>query len=473
MSHQPLSAPSAWQEDASGDERRLFVVRESNQSDRLLFDAMREQTYQGYRGEPQVEAVRQLGSAPLTTEQPLWIKVDGTTHEVVVQEIIRAGTRAVLFRVRNDWHLWSMTSAARMDSEGVNQFTEILAELVDRIRPDVVIAANFSRLIRSQDQGNRLQYAFANRVRKVVAGNVEFPFEGPQADVGKMMFGMFATIASMERNWIVARLLTGKIAKWRRGEWAHGRGIVPFGYRYDKSTKRLVPVPELQGQVRSMLVILGSDRSPRATARALIKIGVTSMGTSHSGKQAPLAAIVNAHSLLDSLYAWAPLWLTGEHLLRITCPLQGFKELAGVPVTRGEGDLQGELQLLHHVDLPDGGWAEREVLERVRRRAIEHNSARRKKGRGGDVSLSPAVVAASKDWTLQAELLSPSEMRGVGRASKKNKARGRGAASISLLSGMSWVEGTWRYELQVAKRGQYRVVRRPAWSAAEDREGIL
>ncbi|MFP3712576.1 hypothetical protein [Puerhibacterium sp. TATVAM-FAB25] len=87
------------------------------------------------RSDRQVKAIREL--VPLATDQRVWIDADRTIkREVVVQATARAGFRAIVFRVDIDWLRWSTTSSARMDGEGVNQFTEILAELVDRIRPN-------------------------------------------------------------------------------------------------------------------------------------------------------------------------------------------------------------------------------------------------------------------------------------------------------------------------------------------------
>ena len=440
---------------------RLFVVRESNEWDRLLFDAMRDQTYQPYRGDEQVDAVRRAGLLPMTAKGGFEVEVFGQVVDVPVTTLKHNRTQARLFCLAGDWHLWSMSSAASMDSEGVNDFTEILVDVVTQKRPAEVIVANFSRLIRSQDQGAKLQYCFANRVQVVRAGSIDFHLQGENEAVGKMMFQMFATVAAMERDWIVARLLTGKIAKWRRGEWPHGKGIVPFGYLLDPQTKALVADPSRREAVRSMLITLGGEQPARAKAMALAQAGVTTMGRSkRSGDRFSVSVVANAHSMLDSLYAWAPIWLIGEHVFRTTNPLTNMSELAGVPAMRAsEDDLHGEFQMLCEVALPDGGWAEQGVLDAFQAAALDHTARRRADGRGNDVPLSPSILRDSVDSALHRQLLSGSEMRGIGRASKARRAHVRGAAHLPMFSGATWEDETGAYEIQVANRGMYRVLR--------------
>ncbi len=55
---------------------------------------------------------------------------------------------------------------------------------------------------------------------------------------GKMMFQMFGMVAEWERETIIERTKSGKLQRFKDGCWAGGR--VPFGYAYDKATKKLV-----------------------------------------------------------------------------------------------------------------------------------------------------------------------------------------------------------------------------------------
>lgn len=452
---------------------RLFVVRESDEFDLLLFDAMREQTYQMHRTDPAVRAVMGAGLTPLDRSGSFTVQIeepDGASRELVVltEGIVRGSTRAVLFQVEGVWHLWSMSSAAKTDGDGVNDFTAILIEVIERLRPHHVHAANFSRLIRSHDQGSLLQHKMSGRVDVVHAGHQEFPLTGPAANVGKMMFSMFSTIASMERDWIVLRLLTGKIAKWRRGEWPYGTNTVPFGYVYDSRRCVLVPDESLRTQVREMLVVLGQDTSPSAMMAALAKIGVQSMRP-HRGPQrrVSVATMHNPRAFIDSLYAWSPIWIAGEYLYRVASPLSDLTEIAGVGVVRHEGtDDSGEFQLLSRVELPEGGWAEPEVLDAFRAAAMRRTAEKLAAGSTRPRALAPATRAASEAPDLLEGLLNPQSMRGGDREARTRRTARRGRAVLSLLSGIAWTDGVHSYELQVLRRGMYQLMRRPLESAA-------
>ncbi len=448
--------------------RRLFVVRESDEFDLLLFDAMREQTYQMHRTDPAVLAVMGAGLTPLDRSGAFTVKIeepDGAQRELVVltEEIVRGRTRAVLFQVEGVWHLWSMSSAAKTDCDGVNDFTAILIEVIERLRPHHVHAANFSRLIRSHDQGSLLQHKMSGRVDVVHAGHQEFPLTGPAANVGKMMFSMFSTIASMERDWIVLRLLTGKIAKWRRGEWPYGVNTVPFGYAYDSRLCALVPDESLRTQVREMLVVLSQDTSPSAMVAELAKIGVQSMRP-HRGRRhrVSVAMMHNPRAFIDSLYAWSPIWICGEYLYRVTTPLSDLTEIAGVSVVRhDETDDEGEFQLLSQVPLPEGGWAEPAVLDAFRAAAMRRTAEKLAAGSTPPRALAPATRGASQAPDLLEGVLNPLSMRGNDPEARTRRAARRGRAVLSLLSGIGWSDDAHSYELQVLRRGMYRLMRRP------------
>ncbi len=55
---------------------------------------------------------------------------------------------------------------------------------------------------------------------------------------GKMMFQMFGMVAEWERETIIERTKSGKLQRFKDGCWAGGK--VPYGYAYDKATKKLV-----------------------------------------------------------------------------------------------------------------------------------------------------------------------------------------------------------------------------------------
>ena len=55
---------------------------------------------------------------------------------------------------------------------------------------------------------------------------------------GKMVFQLFGMVAEWERDAIAERTTNGRIQRYRNGCWAGGKP--PFGYSYDKTTRKLV-----------------------------------------------------------------------------------------------------------------------------------------------------------------------------------------------------------------------------------------
>jgi len=63
---------------------------------------------------------------------------------------------------------------------------------------------------------------------------------------GKMVFQMFGMIAEWERDAIVERTRSGRLQRYRDGCWAGGK--VPYGYGYNKPTKKLV-IGEVEARI--------------------------------------------------------------------------------------------------------------------------------------------------------------------------------------------------------------------------------
>ena len=448
----------------------LVVIRESDEWDEVLFDAMRSQTYLPHLADPDIRAVHEAGMAPLHSEGSFEATVvmpggERRTVQVPVEIIAEGTTKAVLFALGGTYHLWSQSSAARTNLGGVNDFTKILISTIVRLRPRQVIAANFSRLIRSYDQGVKLQDALSGNVDSVLAGQITFDFAGPNAITGKMMFGMFAAIASMERDWIVTRLMAGRIAKWRRGEWLPGSTSVPFGYRFDPETKRLAPDASLQPAVRAMLIQLSNERvAPREMVRTLARIGVTTTRRhKRLGIKTSVAMVTTPSAFIDGLYGWAPLWIHGEHLTRFTSPIAGVGEIAGVPVVNDPSldTDSGEFQFLMRVGVPRGGWAEPEVLASFEAAAITRAAAKVQSRGVAPRALGPHVRAASAAADLHESLLNAHAMRGMDPRSLQSRARRRGESLLPLLTGLTWADETAMYEIHVSSGDTYKLLRWP------------
>lgn len=453
----------------------LFVVRESDEWDLELFNAMREQTYLRHRDVAAVEAIRLAGLDPFAEGGTFTVRETdrfGVTRDVrVVVEPEREGSaRAVLFYYGGYWHLWSRTSAAKLGASGVNDFTQLLIRVLRRIRPVNLYAANFSRLIRSQSQGSRLQAELDGTVDVVWAGEMAFPFAGPQAQVGMMMFSMFSMIASMERDWIVQRLLAGRIAKWRRKEWPHGTNHVPFGHTIDPVTKELVVDVSARAAVREMMLVLGNPETPPAEMiRQLQRAGMTGMRRHRRLENfVPVTALKNATWFINTLYAWAALWCDGEYLFRVTNVFPHMQELAGVPVVRDPEvpDDVGEMQMLYKVGLPEGGWAEPEVVAQFRNAAVARMRGLVAKGATDVRPLAPSVVNESANPELHTQLLNADRAKGQDAAVRGRRDRARAKRTIAPFTGRGWFEDDWYYELQVMTQGRYRLMRWPMLGGA-------
>lgn len=453
----------------------LFVVRESDEWDRELFNAMRENTYIPHRGVAAVEAIRKAGMAPFSTTGEFTVKTKDGKQRVIVEVIRQGRTKAILFCYQGYWHLWSQASATKEGDKGVNEFTAIMIEVIKRLRPREMYAANFGRLVRSQKHGNLLQAALSGNVDTLWAGGFQIQLSGEFAAMGMMTVGMFSTIASMERDFIVQRLLAGRIAKWRRGEWAFGHGTVPFGYMLN-ANKQLVPDLSKRDMVREMLLILGSTDAPSEKKRQLNDAGVMSMRAHRRLKgHVPVGAMQASSALISSLYAWAALWCFGEYLFRVENVFADMQELAGVPIVRHKGMRRsdmGELQMLYKPGVPEGGWAEPEVLQKFLEQAIATSSVmvadhRRTEQR----PLSKAIKAQSANADAHRKVLNPNYMRALDHETQRRRSGSRAKRRITALTGRFWRRNGYHYELQMGGANLYRLVRwrAPAGDATDDR----
>jgi len=447
----------------------LWIVRESDENDRLLFDAMRHNTYAQSLDIPAVQAISELGMLPFDCDGSFVVlreREDGTPvlDTVVVEEVKRGRTRAILFCYQGSWHLWMMGSAAKEDEKGINEFTEILIDVIGRLRPVSLYANSISRLIRSQKQADILKVGMRDNVDRIVAGSAPLSLVGEQADFGWMSLTLLGTMAAMERNWIAARLLTGRIAKHRRGEWPWGADQVPFGYVYDKQTRTVKPDPSKRERVEQLLRLLADNLPPADLLDGVGDLGMTIRRGKQKGR--PVSSSVNPTMTQHAIYSMASVWICGEYLLRLKNTAGPVDSVGGVPVVRFgdheddvEVDSAGEVQLLHLLDVPDGGWAPSEVLTAARQAVIawhtRRNAARRIRMR----PLAPQVLASSSAPDLLS-VLATVTMHGNGdEIAQQVLGVVRGRRTGSLLAGRGWTQDGFRYELRVAQAGTYDIVR--------------
>lgn len=449
--------------------RHLVVVRESDEQRLEMFNTMRELTYLSLRDEAAAEAIRKVGMRPwdgdsFTVEWEVYGEL--VTRTVEVTTLRHGNTKAILFHFGGFWHLWSMSSAAKVSEAGYNNFTHLLIEQLQRLRPEAVYVANLSRLIRNEREASRLaERGFRDNVDRVVASDMTFELVGPNAWVGFMMLTVLGWCAATERTAIVQRLLAGRIAQWRRNEWPLGGAVVPFGYTYDKKLKRLVPDESKRDAVREMMIILSSDAPPSLKARQLDKIGVRAFKKSaRSDRYIPFSARTNPSQAVQILMQWAPVWVAGEYLHRYTNALGDLHELSGLSVVRHPGDEtdSGEFQMLFKVGVPEGGWCENDLLDMFARKAMEHTSemlGTDRYTRSRPLSELTAVMASKPD--LLRGLLSPETRARVDKATKSRRHASRARKKIHPLLGRNWILGDWFYELQASGTHRYRIMRWP------------
>ncbi|KRF45096.1 hypothetical protein ASH01_14330 [Terrabacter sp. Soil811] len=504
---------------------RLFVNRESDEQDRLMFEGMTAQTYQPYADDPRVAPVLALGLEPLDSRGSITMTgTDGKTETVLVERITRGRTVAVLFSYRGYWHLWSMASAATETEAGLNEFTQILIEVIERLHPIELVAANVSRLVRSDHQANLLQAAMYRRVDVVVAGHVRFEFSGPNSHVGRLLFAVLAMMAAMERDWIVQRVTAGTIARWRRGLWPRGKQFVPFGYALTDDGV-LLPRPELRANVRQMMLVLSSDGAPSEKQQQLARLGVMTQRGKRGARQSTVDALSDPVALERRLNACAAIWIQGEYLYRHRNPFRELSDMAGVPIQRydagtvadmrremgqtaladalnpagpavqmlraeldadvlthpdGHGSSRnepagihdsGELQMLCRVPVPEGGWAEPEVLDRyaayvqrLARDAIRDRPTRRPR------PLSKDVEADSVNPSLHMHMLPSTVMRTGAWTKTTGRGPAQARAHIAPLTGRRWSDDQYDYEINIAANNKYAVRR---WPVGTDRKDLV
>lgn len=462
----------------------LIVIRESDEHDMEMFNAMREMTYQNLRHFPAIEAVRAAGMTPFDGEsfQVVWQEEDGKTvsREVTVSRIKHGDTSVMMFFFEGYWHLWSQASAAKVSAFGYNNFTRILTEQIETLCPVTLYAANLSRLIRSEREADKVTAALRDRVDSVDARDLKFDLVGPNAWVGFMMLTIMGWCAATERTAIVTRLLAGRVAQWRKNEWPLGAGSVPFGYSFDRKAKRLVPDESKKTAVREMIFILCSDLPPSQKAIELDRLGVRAFRKDpRTGEYKPFAARSNPEQAIRTLTMWAPVWVMGEYLHRYTNPLGDIEELSGLRIVRhpiqkakmgrkAAPKDPGELQMLFRVDTPEGGWAEPELLEAFALKASAL-AARLLSEEAVNPArpLTPLVYELSQNADLFRRLLPAENLNRLDGKTLARRTAARAKATIRPFVGRNWIEDGWFYELQASATKAYKIMRWPLSSMDE------
>jgi hypothetical protein len=445
----------------------LFTVRESDENDRSLFAGMAEQTLIPYRQDPWIAALLVVGLAPLDADESFWLRVEMPEGvrmvEVAVTRLRLHGTTVLRFQTGPYVHLWAMSSAAKENVDGDNSFTELWVAQVRELMPQVIATASITRLVRSVAEGGLVTNVVSKYVDQLWFGGYHLiELTGPSAQWGLQAFSQMASGAAAERDAIVARTVTGRMGRARGGLWPYGKSHVPFGYAFDERARCLLPDPSLRERVRAMLEILGNqDSAPSVLIDRLAELQIPNRRQSNPGLLAySTAARTNPRSVIDSLLGWASLWVTGQVLYAFACPYRGVKELNGAPVVTSPDRPQdhGEMQVLLTPGVPEGGWAEPDVLHAFAQAALARKAALSGRARAG---LNRPLHQSIAERALDVELLLVARNYGRKTRGDGGVVRKRGTVGVAPFSGFSWSDERGLYEIKVAK-STYKLERR-AW----------
>jgi hypothetical protein len=466
-----------WDLDKGKDRPEWMVsIRESDEHDQMMFDGMRDQTYQLLRHLPFIEQVRKAGMEPMAADGSFELEVAegdaGSRRAVQVRRLRRGNTTVIVFRYGPAVHVWCMASAAKIHNDDrINDFTWLLMELVLAYRPRNVFTANLSRVIRSLEQAGLLLHALVGNVDAIWHGSQRLALAGPEASTGKFQYNMLASFAAMERVAILQRLMAGRVARFRMGRWVPGRKLVPPGYVLDAKTG-LLEVDERQREmIAAMLEILGSGAPSRATLMAIGKIGMKMPhAVDEDGNPVPASHATTSTATTDALLAWLNTWIHGQYLYRFSNGGLEIDDLSGVPVVRRNDSDMGEFQMLLSVPLPEGGWASTEVLGRAvavaRERWADFIDMR-----GEPRPLHPSIEHACVDPELAQMQFRRRNTAGstlqVTRSGKPRRGPTGGAAraQVAPLIGRRWNRDGIVFRIGGMNSGKYRIT---ATAADED-----
>lgn len=472
----------------------LVVTRESDKYNLALFNGMRDQTYRDLRHIPAIRAVEEVGLVPLDKDLRQFF-VERERDGVLMQEPVYirrrsiGRTRATIFEHDGYWHMWTQSSAALETNKGQNEFTMLLRDVIKELSPQVVYAANTSRLVRAHSQAKRLQLTLGKYVDRIVCSDADMILDGG-AGPGSHLLDTLTMIAAMERNMIVQRTLTGRLFRAKNGGWPFGAMTQPYGFELVDG--KLVAVPELKPTVVKMMKILSSGASEADMLAKLVEIDWKSHRVDkRTGKRRSVDG-QPARVVIGRLYGWSTLYTRGEYLYRIKNAFEKVDSFAGVPVVkrppllnRKTGHLihdAGELQLLLQVAPPKGGWATKPVRDAfeaaarantlavlVRRAALK--TAASKKGKKVEPvnPLRPVgahILEEDSSRLIHGEILPPSYARGYHLTDERGASR-----RVPLnqpFHGFTWTVGGSRMSMKAEVDGYFSVWE---WPAGSNRSG--
>jgi hypothetical protein len=347
--------------------RRLVVVRESDASDRLLFEDLIYKTVEQFlRLAPELAVLIEAKLDPIDNPRAWGAALTK-----------RRSGKSCLFVLGESLILYHLGSAKYVEhDEDLNFFTAVLLDAIERSNAPEILAGHVTRLVRDEINSKRIETLLLERQCTVRANGTVIDFTQPHAS---MVWTAMASAAAQERQAIVERNRLGRIAAARRNWWPHGQHGVPPGYRYEG--KSLVVDPAECSRIRAALEVLADPHlSNRQLVTRLGALGVTRERIRKlHGEAATVADVMHPKDVRGSFLRYLSLYERGVYEMPLPNPSPGVKTFGGLPVhgmgANGPRDL-GFVILTYQFGVPEGGWAPPEVFEAIRQRSVDDQAFR-------------------------------------------------------------------------------------------------
>lgn len=414
----------------------LVLARESSANDYLEIEGLIAQAASLYSEIDGIEAVAALGIEPLrTSERTLLVQMadpasgEESLHPLHLERLEVGKAKGVLFSFRGTAYLYSLTSAAKVDELGHQDWTRMLIRVICRLRPHRLRAVSVSRYTRNLEVAGLLLHAASRHVDQIWAGPLELQMRGTRAPMDKLLFTMLAMAAALERDALVSRMVAGKVNAARRNQWLAGARSVPPGYELVEKT--LVPVAADRPLVQAMLTLIVS----RPTAMQFVvragELGLRLRPLADADAEGRSVAYTSSPgSKLDSFLALLPLYATGQKVVKLPNPFPGAKHFADIPVVCS-ADGREEVHIVSTFGVPEGGWADQALLDAALAVAIERSER--------------ANIVNNAD--LLAGLDDPETHAMVATAMEARRAAPPKAPESTLWSGVRWSSGDTMWQL--------------------------
>lgn len=163
---------------------------------------------------------------------------------------------------------------------------------------DVVVVYKLDRFSRKLQ--DLLNIASQMEAYSIALKSVTEPFDTITSH-GRLQFQILGSFAEFERNRIKERIFPGMIKGVMRGHW-QGARYAPYGYRYNKSNKKLEIIPEESEVVKEIFKMSAQGFSSAKIARSLYNSGIVSRN------HKPFQSVAIIRILRNPIYTGKIVW---------------------------------------------------------------------------------------------------------------------------------------------------------------------